>query len=233
MNNFDVVILSIVATGALMVIGGLCLIGTGALKLAGDKAGNSDFKIGTFLHIGTTVPGLGIFIVGLAFDCTGLYYANLKRHDDIEYQARRDDIKDQLDKGVQEERQSHELHLVGTIQMADDQDVRLSVCMGDQYIVGSNNWFDKTIGPYPNYLVITLETAGAPPQRYTVSMSDQSPSGTADLPPHLIRPQHGRADMTGVRLNQLVRQEELQPQVSAQSEAAPRHAVGSAYEANR
>ncbi|RWA75608.1 hypothetical protein [Mesorhizobium sp.] len=201
MDLFSGVIFAIVATGGVLVLGGIFLIASGALKLAGDKNGLTDVKIGDFFQMGTTVPGLGIFLLGLAFDFVGLYYAN---------QARRDDIAGQIDAAVQKERADHALRLTGVVQMSADQDVRLSVCMGQELVVRSNNPFANTIGPYLDFMVVRLETAGVPPQLFTIARSDFLPDRFKGFS-HVYMQQNGMVDMGQVRLDQVVN---LTPAVS-------------------
>lgn len=194
MDLFSGVIFAIVATGGVLVLGGIFLIASGALKLAGDKSGTTDVKIGDFFQMGTTVPGLGIFLLGLAFDTVGLYYAN---------QARRDDVAGQISAAIQKERDDHVLRLTGIVLMKADQDVRLSVCMGQQIVVPSNNLFDSSIGPYLDFMVVRLETAGVPPKTFTIARSDRLPPSFKSFS-HLVLPQDGLADMGEVELDQVV-----------------------------
>jgi hypothetical protein len=194
MDLFSSVILAIVATGGVLVLGGIFLIASGALKLAGDKSGKTDLKIGDFFQMGTTVPGLGIFMLGLAFEFVGLYYAN---------EARRDDVAGQISSAVKKERDDHALRLAGIVQMNSDQDVRLSVCMGQQIVVRSNNPFDSTIGPYLDFVVVRLETEGVRPQLFTIARTDHLPPSFKTFS-HLVQPQNGLADMGQVSLDQVV-----------------------------
>ena len=220
MDLFGSVILAIVATGGVLVLGGIFLVASGAVKLAGDKSGKTDLRIGDFFHMGTTVPGLGIFVLGLAFEFIGLYYAN---------QARRDDINEMIGVAVRKERDTHALRLAGVVRMNTDQDVRLSVCMGQQLVVRSNNPFTSTIGPDLDFVVLRLETEGVPPQLFTITSS-------GDLPPsfktftRVVQSQHGLADIGQVELDQVVN---LAPLLRGRSpstlEPVPPIPAGSAY----
>ena len=67
MDLFTIAMLFTIAIGFVLVLGGLWLIASGAVKLTGDKQGNATLKVGELFQMGTTVPGLGIFVVGLAF----------------------------------------------------------------------------------------------------------------------------------------------------------------------
>lgn len=230
MDLFGSVILAIMATGSVLVIGGLFLIGSGALKLVGDKSSRTTLKVGAFLQLATTVPGLGIFLLGLAFHSVGLYYAN---------EARRDDMAGQIASAVQKageehrkEREEHALRLAGIVQMDADQEVRLSVCMGQQLILRANNPFESSIGPYLDFVVVKLETEGAIPQLFTISGSDHVAPSFRTFS-HLIQPQHGLVDIGSVRLEQVVN---LGPAVRDKllqiSSPPPRIPAGSAYGSN-
>jgi hypothetical protein len=191
---FGIVIVTIVTTGAILVLGGLFLIGSGALKLVGDQAGKTDLKVGDILQVGTTVPGLGIFLLGLAFSCVSLYYAN---------QARQDDVKEQVKTALEKIQNDHALRLTGLVQMKADQDVRLSICMGQKLIVRSNNPFVSQIGPYLDFIVVSMETEGAAPKLFTITDSHNlSPSFKSFS--RIVQPRNGLADIGQVVLDQVV-----------------------------
>jgi hypothetical protein len=193
MDLFGGVILAIVATGAILVVGGIVLIASGALKVVGDKNAKTTMKVGDFLQIGTTVPGLGIFLLGLAFESISLVYANQARHDSVVEQVR---------DAVQKERQDHVMQLSGIVSMPTEQDVRVSVCMGQQLVVRSNNPFNNRIGPYLDFVVVRLETEGAPPQLITVYGRDDVPESFRNFS-RLVRPRNGVVDIQ-TRLEQVV-----------------------------
>ncbi len=223
MTSFDFAVLLILITGAIIAIGGLWLIRTGAVKLVDDKAGHSTIKFGEFLSIGTTVPGLGIFIVGLCFDYMGLYYENA-------HQERREAIEAEIASRLQQEVRSHEVHLSGTIKMADDQQIRLSVCMGQEISVASNDSFSTEITPYPDYLVIKLETEGARMQRYMIAMSERAAESHPTIT-HMIRPQKGFADMGSIKIDQIVQmpKQVLERQAAVYAGDVPRVPAAGAY----
>lgn len=217
MDLFKSVILAIVATGGVLVIGGIYLIASGAIKLAGEKDGGTTIKIGDLLQVGTTVPGLGIFIVGLVFDMTGLYYANM---------ARTDDIPGQIAKAIERDSQNHALKLAGIVKTKNDQDVRLTVCMGHQLVVESNNPFDEKVGPYLDFIVAKLESAGAVPQQYTIFTSSSLPASFKGFT-RLVQPRKdGLVDMGTIQLNQVVDLSNIKPMASAALSTLP---AGSAY----
>jgi hypothetical protein len=223
MSTFDTVILVMVVTGGILVIGGLYLIGSGALKLTGDKAGKTDLKIGDFFQIATTVPGLGIFLIGLLFEATSLSYADKARGDDLDTRVRA---------AVESDRTAHAMRLTGLVQTPTDQNINLSICLGQQIVARSNNPFDYTVGPYPDFLVMQIETAGVAPQRWTVAAADRVPPSLRNFS-RLISPNNGVVDLGQVQLKQIVNLEPVLAQLPSPSAEAPPVPAGAAYIAPR
>ena len=226
MDLFGGVIAAMVATGCLLVIGGLYLIGSGALKLAGDKDGSTNFKFGDLLQVGTTVPGLGIFMIGMLFELAGVYYANQARIDG-------DQVKSQIAAALAADQNHHAMQLAGLVKMAgSSQPVNVQICLGDTMTVASNMGFQHMIGPYldssDQIVVVTLQTAGAPPVSYMIAGSDAAAS--LKSAGNFLQPKDGRVDMGSIELQKAI---DLDPAIAAnkihpaQLDAAP--AAGHAY----
>lgn len=220
MDLFGFAISAIVVTGAALVLGGMYLIASGAIKLAGDRAGKTEMKFGDLFRMTTTVPGLGIFMLGLAFDCIGLYYAN---------EARRDNVPRQIEAAVKKDREAHAVRLAGFVKMNVDQEVRLSVCMGQEVVVRSNNPFDNRIEPYLDFMIVRLETAGVAPQLFTITLSDNVPPSFKNFA-HFVLSHNGVADLGQVQLDQVVNLSPLiqTNQLSLPTATSPQP-VGTAY----
>jgi hypothetical protein len=221
MDLFGGVIAAMVATGCILVVGGLYLIASGALKLAGDKDGSTNFKFGDLLQVGTTVPGLGIFLIGMLFELAGLYYANQARVDS-------DQLNTRIAAALSEEQQHHALKLTGMIKTATGLPVSVQICMGNQIYVPSNMGFQQTLGPYLDFVTATLQTAGSPPVSYIISGSTLPPSFKTYA--RVVQPKDGIFDLGNIELNQAI---DLTPAITANKilpaklDAVP--AAGQAY----
>ena len=170
MDLFGGAIAAMMATGCILVIGGLYLIGSGALKLAGDKDGSTNFKFGDLLQVGTTVPGLGIFVIGMVFELAGVHYANQARVDS-------DQLQPLIAAALTADQNHHAMKLAGLFKtIGQNQPVLVQICLGDPISVPSNMGFRHTLGPYldssDQFVTVTLQTAGAAPVSYMIAGSD-------------------------------------------------------------
>ena len=117
--------------------------------------------------------------------------------------------------------------------MRTDQDVRLTVCMGQPRLIPTNNPFRDQIGPYLDFVVVRLETEGVRPQVFTISQIQNLPSSFTTLP-RLVHTQGGVADMGLVKLDQIVDLgASIQGKPLAAAEPLPTIPAGSAYGADK
>jgi hypothetical protein len=202
MSLFDIVILAVVATGAALVIGGMILIGSGAIKLTATKNSTTTIKVlGDFLQLATTVPGIGLFLVGLAFEYISINYAN---------QSRRDNIEQLVRTAVQTDRDAHAIHVSGFFKSQNYQDVLLTVCVGGSTVVATNTPFNSTIDLYSNYFAVKIESPGVAPEQWTVARSGQLPESYRKFS-HTVFLDKGSADFGMIPLIQKVQLAALNP----------------------
>lgn len=213
---FDVVVFTLSLTGLVMVVGGIILIARGAVALEAAKDGATALTLGDFLKLSTTVPGLGLFLIGLAFEVSAAIYANA---------ARKDVIKDEIAKAVDADRAQHALHLHGYFEARDPgaQAITISVCVNGATTVFPNVPFDQSIDLYSESIILKAESPGVRTQIWALSKQVKGQYGNE------IVLADGRADLGKVPLIQTVRLEELKP---VASEAIEQKAAGGAYGAS-
>ena len=226
---FSIVSFVLVATGAAMVLGGIYLIASGSLKLAGDKAGRTDVKFGGLFQIATTVPGLGFFVIGLVFQFGALYYVNQARVEDGKLAEGA--VAKRIAEAVEADRAAHAMRLAGVFVTGRQQNVRLSVCLGQETTVQSNAPFDIAIGPYLDFFSVRMVTEGAE-QAWTVASADRLPPARRNYGARFVSPRDGIADMGEVKLERTVNLDGLlgaDGRAAAPPLALPPRPAGGAY----
>lgn len=215
MDLFSATVLIVGATGAALVLGGLALVASGAVKLAGSRGrgGAVNLKFGDLFQLGTTVPGLGIFVLGLAFQAVAMYYAN---------EARQQDLNSRIEEALRNDQAAHTLHLTGILHVPGQENVRMSVCLGQVLSVPSNSPFNQKIGPYLDFLNVKLEAPGVPPQLWTIAPASEVTASLQNFT-RFVAPRAGRVDMGQVTLTPVV---DLTPVLAPALAPAPAPALG-------
>lgn len=192
---YPIVVLITEITGGILVVGGLWLVAKGIVKLVGQE-GNTQVTFAKLLTVSTTVPGLGIFLLGFVFEGAALYCSN--QIENIPQQIKNAESSEDA-KLVSE----NTLHLTGMISGTDNEDVILSVCVGSNYDVSSNAAFDTTIGPNSSSpLIVTLSAPGVEAEKWTVVAPGMADSITKY--DRVIISKDGVGDMGAIKLQQIV-----------------------------